>query len=956
MASQSFIHQDLQGDGYNMRKMRLRISALLLAALFTVSLLSTTPTVLADGGGGNWLQNWGYRKAVTLEGSSDGVQTDYQMKIITYYNETPYGIADFVTRYQGISGQGIATDGTNLWANDGNTLSKYDMSGTSLLNHTNAHQDGTNMEQINGMNYKDGLLYIGSNNYNNEPKLGYIKIFNATTLAYVEEHQVLAHWSEGGAWHDGYFWAVYTDWMYVSQYNDAWVHQDDYELTYTFSSGTNFYQGAAWKNGYMYVNTHEGTAPTTCDIYYWTGTGFDEYFRLQPPTNWAHQGIHFDPTNDTELWWVERNYPEIGENTLLKSELTVEPHAVGLNAKCRTDFGDVRITANDGITILAGDGNGWMETYTIGEAASIFVKIPTIPAYPETVDLYVYYGNNAASWTDNRTETMLFINDFESGTVENFTELYGTASASMEQVIVREGSYSLQVDGGNGGYHTPDELFWSSPNIAIEFWIYAGAATVTTEVKVTWVKAGDEVRSCGIGLTAAVLACSGIENLRDGDFRGQWLKAVFYLQADNDLVDMYVYDSDFYFIASLTDGNIQDTTKTYRDVLNYNTAVAYIDAVISYQFTPNPPMFIAWGEEESPNTAYTFYGLYDETSGDLLTTGVNVTAYYTDGTASSTFEVNGSYYLQTFTIPQYFHYELGSNDREYWLSSGENETTLYIYNETTTLYTITFLDLAGALHDYAFVEAQRYISGSLRIVEKRKVDEQNKLQFSMIQGEKYTLEIKNGASYTFGELLFTSDTTITLTLKGIEFPQDVILSYRYVRVYAERHNNLSSVSVLFEETQSRSCSVEIDILYENLTSLGGIYPYTYGSTTAFNHTWVSANYTFNYVVQVEITHPSYGVMNYNQILARGFSVAPWDFPLGTLSIEFDTAYILPIILIIACFLIFSRINAYIAPFLATCVAILLTWWGWIPISSVALMASMVFSIILALVYKKKRYS
>jgi len=301
-----------------------------------------------------------------------------------------------------------------------------------------------------------------------------------------------------------------------------------------------------------------------------------------------------------------------------------------------------------------------------------------------------------------------------------------------------------------------------------------------------------------------------------------------------------------------------------------------------------------------------------------------------------------------------------SISREYWISPDEEPPLdIYIFDTTLSLFTVQFLDLASALDTYPFIEIKRYINGSLMIVEKRKADAQDKIAASLKSGEKYTLEIRNGASYTYGDVLFqslyaTAPTTVTLSLNPILFPQRVILAYRYVRPYAYRHTNLTSISILFEEVESISCSVEIDILFENLTSVGGIYPYTYGSTTNFNHTWSSANYSLTYVVQMEITHPTFNTLNYNTILARGFSSSPWNFDfIGTIP-NLDTSSILPLCLIFGSLLIFSKVNAYMAGFVATCVAIMLTWFGWIYIPPIALMASMVLSILLALRYKKKR--
>ena len=186
---------------------------------------------------------------------------------------------------------------------------------------------------------------------------------------------------------------------------------------------------------------------------------------------------------------------------------------------------------------------------------------------------------------------------------------------------------------------------------------------------------------------------------------------------------------------------------------------------------------------------YAFHGLFNEDSGLLYSPSeraVNVTAYYIDET-SETFEVNGTYTYNTSEIPLYFLFDLSTQDREYWLGEDEINIDIYVFNQSLTTYTISFLDLAGALDDYPLVEAQRYVNGSLMTIEKRKVDAENKISMNLITGVKYNLVIKDGSSYTFGDVLMTSTTTFQLVLKGIEFPKETLLTCKYVHIYGYRH-------------------------------------------------------------------------------------------------------------------------------------------------------------------------
>lgn len=61
----------------------------------------------------------------------------------------------------------------------------------------------------------------------------------------------------------------------------------------------------------------------------------------------------------------------------------------------RDDFGDVRFTSDDGTTLL----DYWREELVSGVSALFWVKVPSIPADPATVDIYLQYDNAAATTT-----------------------------------------------------------------------------------------------------------------------------------------------------------------------------------------------------------------------------------------------------------------------------------------------------------------------------------------------------------------------------------------------------------------------------------------------------------------------------------------------------------------------------------------------------------------------------
>ncbi|MEM2994510.1 MAG: DUF2341 domain-containing protein [Candidatus Bathyarchaeia archaeon] len=87
---------------------------------------------------------------------------------------------------------------------------------------------------------------------------------------------------------------------------------------------------------------------------------------------------------------------------------------VYLNGHCRTDFGDVRFTENDGTTLL----NYWIEEYTSGNQGIFWVKITdNLDNSPTTI--YIYYGNPSATSISNGTNTFVFFDDFDDGVIDS---------------------------------------------------------------------------------------------------------------------------------------------------------------------------------------------------------------------------------------------------------------------------------------------------------------------------------------------------------------------------------------------------------------------------------------------------------------------------------------------------------------------------------------------------------
>ena len=206
---------------------------------------------------------------------------------------------------------------------------------------------------------------------------------------------------------------------------------------------------------YMYiVRTMRGTTDyelalfTSTDKVSWTNQGkalargpsgqWDDkdIYRSSPVTDGTGTLVFFDGQIKLiySAFSAASGYPKIGYAT----SVPISNDGVDLAGKCRTDFGDVRFTDDDGTTPL----NYWMESKVDSNSAVFWVKVAdSLESQAQTI--YVYYGKADATTTSNGANTFLFFDDF-SGDLSKWTTLEGTVSIESGQMKVSAapGSYS----------------------------------------------------------------------------------------------------------------------------------------------------------------------------------------------------------------------------------------------------------------------------------------------------------------------------------------------------------------------------------------------------------------------------------------------------------------------------------------------------------------------------------
>jgi len=105
--------------------------------------------------------------------------------------------------------------------------------------------------------------------------------------------------------------------------------------------------------------------------------------------------------------WLYNKQVTIQENsgtTLTDYQVKISvDYETGMNS----DFSDLRFTDSDGTILL----NYWMEEYTAGSSATVWVKVPSIPVSSEKT-IYMYYGNGEASSLSDGDAVFKLFDDF----------------------------------------------------------------------------------------------------------------------------------------------------------------------------------------------------------------------------------------------------------------------------------------------------------------------------------------------------------------------------------------------------------------------------------------------------------------------------------------------------------------------------------------------------------------
>lgn len=164
----------------------------------------------------------------------------------------------------------------------------------------------------------------------------------------------------------------------------------------------------------------------------------NRFYSLDPwyDSNWSYRKYH----NVTGAAGAGVNYPvNITVNYGAGADSGKD---VFCDSKCKTDFGDIRFTDDDGSTLL----DYWIQYNFSSNYAFFWVKVADDLTNNQTI--YMYYGNAGASTTSNGVNTFIDFWDFEDDTLET-VPVDWTEDAANNSFKVRDYGSSQIAEANN---------------------------------------------------------------------------------------------------------------------------------------------------------------------------------------------------------------------------------------------------------------------------------------------------------------------------------------------------------------------------------------------------------------------------------------------------------------------------------------------------------------------------
>lgn len=410
--------------------------------------------------------------------------------------------------------------------------------------------------------------------------------------------------------------------------------------------------------------------------------------------------------------------------------------SVYVGTNCKTDFGDIRFTDDDGVTLL----DYWMEE-SDSSSASFWVEIKQ--SLDSDVDIFFYYGNSAATSISNGSATFIVFDDFDNGYLagdfpkaENGWNQTSSSDVYIQPNPSGRSGMGLRLNNTESQDYETAVIDWTPKgydSIAIHYEWYVDRIVNRNGYTVLWGNPYETIASRGF--TTGWQGLDGVSrHYTKGTTGGNEFTPVYDYSAGvwHEVVD-YVARNHFH---STMDGNsyageAQNTdvgnfskflVETYLDNRNGDWFSQYDDFFVT-KWIEAEPTHSSWGSEES-QTGLVASWSFNEGSGTTLSDssgngndGTINGATWTQGVYDGALSFDGSNdYVQIPTIASFssitnemtFETLIRQESRGselgcaiFMMDAGTPENILVIGSHSISPYGFNYVDWDGS-HDFDY--------------------------------------------------------------------------------------------------------------------------------------------------------------------------------------------------------------------------------------------------------------
>jgi len=390
---------------------------------------------------------------------------------------------------------------------------------------------------------------------------------------------------------------------------------------------------------------------------------------------------------------------------------------VYLNGYCRTDFGDVRFTKNDGISLLS----YYIIEKVDSQYAIFWIKVPYIPPAPDFTTIFVYYGKEDATDVSNGQDTFVWFDHFDTDKSSEYRDF---------DLLVNTQKSCAYFDNTISHYQWADIILGVNiQNFSIEV-RFKQSILGRVAIGYRYINANN-------------LWLFSHNNINLGP---EWCKIVSGRWTVINDIDQVVYTNEWYLLkvnvfntshkvswegknASITWSTKDDDLNTDGDIaieINHykKLGVTWIDYIIVCKYSEPEPIHGAWGSEESLFTTphievdRIFVSVEKAYVGSVQTIGFHAKWGHNDSDViGGNIWVNGTRYTTNGSGWFNFHFKSSSVGKKTWTITAIDVNGVKIYSQTTKNPSIMFFDRIKA--EYQF---ETLIPGKIQVIINLKSD------------------------------------------------------------------------------------------------------------------------------------------------------------------------------------------------------------------------------------------